>query len=66
MLWLEGDQKDAVEHLSRAYEIEPGDPDIVSKLIIMLIQTNEYHKAQNIVAESLGKTADFPNARSNL
>ena len=65
MLWMEGDQKDAVAYLTKAYEIDPGDPDIVSKLINMLIQTNEYQKAQNIVADSLSRTANAHNAQSN-
>ena len=55
MLWMEGDHRGAVENLFKANELKPRDPTIVSKLMSMLIQTNDYHTAQTIVADSLNE-----------
>jgi tetratricopeptide (TPR) repeat protein len=53
MLWMEGDHRAAVENLLKANDLNPRDPTIVSKLISMLIQINDYQTAQTVVADNL-------------
>jgi hypothetical protein len=65
MLWVEGDQKGAVENLIRAYEIKPGEDSLVSKLINMLIQTDDYQTAQKIMTESLCRADSGQKAQSS-
>jgi len=52
MLWLEGEQEAAVEHLLKAYDNKPNDHNVAAKLFNMLVQTEAYGTAKKILGDN--------------